>query len=73
MATAKRVRDETGQAIGGVAPVGHPEPVRTVIIGALAAYETVWAAAGTPHTVAPLTVAQLVVLTGGPRVQVATD
>jgi prolyl-tRNA editing enzyme YbaK/EbsC (Cys-tRNA(Pro) deacylase) len=73
MATAKRVREVTGQAIGGVEPVGHPEPVRTVIDGALAAYEAVWAAAGTPHTVVPLTVEQLVVLTSGPRVQVATD
>jgi prolyl-tRNA editing enzyme YbaK/EbsC (Cys-tRNA(Pro) deacylase) len=73
MATAKRVRAVTGQAIGGVAPVGHPEPVRTVIDGALAAYETVWAAAGTPHTVVPLTIEELVVLSGGPRVRVATD
>ena len=73
MATAKQVRAVTGQAIGGVAPVGHPAPVRTVIDEALAAYETIWAAGGTPHTVMPLTFEQLVSLTGGARVRVAAD
>ena len=71
MATAKQVREVTGQAIGGVAPVGHPAPVRTVVDEALAGYETVWAAAGTPHTVMPLTFDQLVALTGGRQVRVA--
>jgi prolyl-tRNA editing enzyme YbaK/EbsC (Cys-tRNA(Pro) deacylase) len=73
MATAKQVRAVTGQAIGGVAPVGHPAPVRTVVDRALADYETIWAAAGTPHTVMPLTFAQLTALTGGQQVQVATS
>jgi prolyl-tRNA editing enzyme YbaK/EbsC (Cys-tRNA(Pro) deacylase) len=73
MASAKRVREVTGQAIGGVAPVGHPEPVRTVVDEALADYETIWAAGGTPHTVVPLTVEQLTALTGGARVRVAAD
>lgn len=73
MATAKRVREVTGQAIGGVAPVGHPEPLRTVVDGALAEYETIWAAGGTPHTVVPLTFDQLVAVTGGSRVRVAAD
>jgi prolyl-tRNA editing enzyme YbaK/EbsC (Cys-tRNA(Pro) deacylase) len=65
MATAKQVRDITGQAIGGVAPTGHPAPVRTVIDQALRDYDIIWAAAGTPHTVMPLTFADLVALTGG--------
>lgn len=73
MATAKQVRTVTGQAIGGVAPVGHPAPVRTVIDEALADYETIWAAAGTPHTVMPLTFEQLIALTDGEQVQVATN
>ncbi|MEU6132267.1 YbaK/EbsC family protein [Saccharopolyspora sp. NPDC047091] len=72
MATAKQVRAVTGQAIGGVAPVGHPAPVRTVLDEALAEHETVWAAAGTPNTVVPLTVDQLSTLTGGRTVRVAT-
>ncbi|MBQ0926056.1 YbaK/EbsC family protein [Saccharopolyspora endophytica] len=73
MASAKQVRAVTGQAIGGVAPVGHPAPVRTVIDEALSDYSTIWAAAGTPHTVFPLDLNQLMMLTGGEKVQVATD
>ncbi|MEZ5085226.1 MAG: YbaK/EbsC family protein [Tessaracoccus sp.] len=73
MATAKQVRTVTGQAIGGVAPVGHPTPVHTVIDEALADYDTIWAAAGTPHTVMPLTFDQLIALTNGEQVRVTTD
>jgi prolyl-tRNA editing enzyme YbaK/EbsC (Cys-tRNA(Pro) deacylase) len=64
-ATPDEVRDATGQAIGGVAPAGHPSPVVTVVDEALAAYPEIWAAAGTPHTVFPLTFAELVHLTRG--------
>ena len=71
MASAKQVRAVTGQAIGGVAPIGHPAPVRTVIDVALSAYDTVWVAAGTPHTVVPLSPVQVAALTGGAQVQVA--
>ncbi|HTR92789.1 MAG TPA: YbaK/EbsC family protein [Trebonia sp.] len=73
MASAKQVRDITGQAIGGVAPVGHPARVRTVIDEALRDYATLWAAAGTPHTVMPLTLDDLVALTGGAIIRVAAD
>ena len=73
MATAKQVRVITGQAIGGVAPVGHPAPLHTVIDEALGDYETIWAAAGTPHAVMPLTFDQLVAITGGTRLRVAAD
>ncbi|MCR2791624.1 YbaK/EbsC family protein [Microbacterium sp. zg.Y625] len=64
-ATAQQVRDATGQAIGGVAPTGHPAPLSTVVDEMLAGYPEIWAAAGTPHTVFPLTFDQLVALTGG--------
>ncbi|WP_306824089.1 YbaK/EbsC family protein [Microbacterium jiangjiandongii] len=64
-ATAQQVRDATGQAIGGVAPTGHPAPLSTVVDAMLAEYPEIWAAAGTPHTVFPLTFDQLVALTGG--------
>lgn len=71
MASPKQVRSFTGQAIGGVAPVGHPEPVRTVVDIALADYETIWTAAGTPRTVVPMTFDQLISVTGGEQVRVA--
>jgi len=69
-ATADQVRDATGQVIGGVAPTGHPSPLRTVIDEALAAFPELWAAGGTPHTVFPLTFDELVRLTGGTIAQV---
>lgn len=68
-----QVREATGQAIGGVAPVGHPEPVRTVIDTALQDYPCLWAAGGTAATVFPLTYPQLVQITDGTPVTVAAD
>ncbi|HEU5474005.1 MAG TPA: YbaK/EbsC family protein [Actinophytocola sp.] len=59
------VREHTGQPIGGVAPVGHPHPVRTLVDRWLAAHPVVWASAGHPRSVFPTTFADLVTLTGG--------
>jgi prolyl-tRNA editing enzyme YbaK/EbsC (Cys-tRNA(Pro) deacylase) len=59
------VRDATGQVIGGVAPVGHPGPVRTLVDTALAQYDVVWAAAGHAKTVFPTSFDELVRITGG--------
>ncbi len=64
-ATPEQVRDATGQAIGGVAPTGHPAPLTTIVDEDLAAYPEIWAAGGTPHTVFPLTFDELVRLTSG--------
>jgi prolyl-tRNA editing enzyme YbaK/EbsC (Cys-tRNA(Pro) deacylase) len=55
----------TGQVIGGVAPTGHPARIRTIVDEHLAAYPRLWAAAGTAHSVFPLTFEELVRLTGG--------
>ncbi|MBF6062787.1 YbaK/EbsC family protein [Nocardia terpenica] len=70
-ASAAEVRAATGQAIGGVAPVGHPHPLPTVVDAALTEYPEIWAAAGTPHTVFATTAAELVRLTGGRVLMVA--
>lgn len=40
------VFEHTGQQVGGVAPIGHPEPIRTIIDVALAEYPLLWAGAG---------------------------
>ncbi|MCX5209689.1 YbaK/EbsC family protein [Kitasatospora sp. NBC_00240] len=69
-ATPDFVREHTGQPIGGVAPVGHPAPVRTLVDETLAGHPEVWAAAGHPHTVFPTTFEQLLSLTGGTAVPV---
>jgi prolyl-tRNA editing enzyme YbaK/EbsC (Cys-tRNA(Pro) deacylase) len=50
-ADAEFVRTVTGFAIGGVPPLGHETPITTIIDSALLAYDTVWAAAGTPQSV----------------------
>ncbi len=64
-ADPEEVRAATGQQIGGVSPVGHPAPVRTIVDEVLGEYPAVWAAAGTPHAVYRTTLADLVRATGG--------
>ena len=64
-ADARSVREWTGQAIGGVGPVGHPAPIRTLVDTWLAKYDVVWAAAGHPHTVFPTSFEELLRITGG--------
>jgi prolyl-tRNA editing enzyme YbaK/EbsC (Cys-tRNA(Pro) deacylase) len=53
-ARGNEVRDATGFAIGGVPPLGHEQPVRTVIDSSLRRFDTVWCAGGTPHAVFPV-------------------
>ena len=65
------VRAHTGQAIGGVAPLGHPKPVRTVVDTDLARYTEIWAAGGVPRAVFPTTYAELLRITAGTPAEVA--
>ena len=64
-ADARSVRTWTGQVIGGVAPVGHPSPIRTLVDTWLDSYDVIWAAAGHPHTVFPTSYAELIRITDG--------
>ncbi len=61
----RALRASTGQVIGGVAPVGHPRPLRTLVNVWLDKHDVVWAAAGHAHTVFPTSFAELVQITGG--------
>ena len=72
-ADADFVRAATGQVIGGVAPVGHPAPLRTLVDTWLQQYDVVWAAAGHAHTVFPTSFAELVRITGGTPADVGTE
>lgn len=54
-ADAKRVRMETGFAIGGVSPIGHLSPIETWMDRSLFSHDVVWGAAGAPHAVFPIT------------------
>jgi prolyl-tRNA editing enzyme YbaK/EbsC (Cys-tRNA(Pro) deacylase) len=64
-ADATTVKNATGQVIGGIAPVGHPAPLRTFVDRDLEQYPEIWAAAGHAHTVFPLSYEQLVSITEG--------
>jgi prolyl-tRNA editing enzyme YbaK/EbsC (Cys-tRNA(Pro) deacylase) len=63
-ADAAFVRAATGYAIGGVAPLGYPGPVKLLLDEDLRRYPKVWAAGGTPYSVFPLAPDELRRLTG---------
>jgi prolyl-tRNA editing enzyme YbaK/EbsC (Cys-tRNA(Pro) deacylase) len=70
-ASPEFVRRHTGQAIGGVAPLGHPKPVRTLVDASLERYDELWVAGGVPQAVFPITYAELVRITDGAVTEVA--
>lgn len=59
------VKERVGFAIGGIPPVGHNEPLVTILDTDLKKYEVIWAAAGTPFAVFQLKPADLEPLTHG--------
>jgi prolyl-tRNA editing enzyme YbaK/EbsC (Cys-tRNA(Pro) deacylase) len=63
-ADADLVRAETGFVIGGVAPVGHLNPIRTWFDPRLDDFAVIWAAAGTPRHVFPIAPGDLLRITG---------
>lgn len=65
IANAEEVREKTGFAIGGVPPLGHEVEMKTLIDRSLGRFETVYAAAGSPHAVFPISYKLLVELSGG--------
>lgn len=64
-ADADLVRQATGFAIGGVAPLGHLEKLPIAVDASLTRFETLHAAAGHPHAVFPLSYRELLDWTGG--------
>lgn len=71
-ADANTVKQATGYSIGGVPPLGHPSPVRTVVDRDLLRFETVWSAAGSAYDVFPASPQQLVEWTGGDLADIGT-
>ena len=63
-ADADFVRAATGYAIGGVAPIGHAQPVVLLLDEDLQRFDLVWAAGGTPFSVFPIAPENLRRLTG---------
>ena len=70
-ATAEFVLAATGQEVGGVAPVGHPRPLRTVVDVDLDAYPLLWAGGGDHHTMFAVTYEDLLRVTAGEAAAVA--
>jgi prolyl-tRNA editing enzyme YbaK/EbsC (Cys-tRNA(Pro) deacylase) len=63
------VREASGFAIGGVAPVGHPARLVTFVDASLRRFDIVWAAGGTPHCVFPVSPEALLAACGGREVE----
>jgi prolyl-tRNA editing enzyme YbaK/EbsC (Cys-tRNA(Pro) deacylase) len=63
-ATPEEARAATGFAVGGTPPFGHPERLTYLVDHDLLSWEQIWAAAGTPDSVFPLTPAELLRVTG---------
>lgn len=63
-ADAATVRAQTGFAIGGVSPIGHPAPLPVWLDKTLLQFETVWAAAGTPRHIFPIAPQELLRISG---------
>jgi len=72
-ADANLIRAQTGFAIGGVAPVGHLNPIRAFLDARLMEFDVVWAAAGTPRHIFPIGPAVLQSLTGAVVAEFLTD
>jgi prolyl-tRNA editing enzyme YbaK/EbsC (Cys-tRNA(Pro) deacylase) len=70
-ATPEFVREHTSQPIGGVAPLGHPKQVRTLVDTDLAQYDEIWAAGGVPQSIFATTYAELVRITAATPAEVA--
>jgi prolyl-tRNA editing enzyme YbaK/EbsC (Cys-tRNA(Pro) deacylase) len=64
MADADEVADVLGYEVGGVPPFGHDTTVPTYLDETLTEFDTVWAAAGSPETVFPISPDRLVEITG---------
>ena len=64
-ASPEFVREHSGFAIGGVAPVAHATPMTTFIDASLRRFDIVWAAGGTPHCVFPISLDELVRVSAG--------
>lgn len=72
-ATAEEVREATSYAVGGVAPFGHPAPLRTWIDLDLLGHDEVWAAAGTPVHVFAAVPGALAAAAGATPADLAVD
>ena len=67
------VRSATGFVAGGTPPFGHVNDIRVFADSSLRRHDTVWAAAGTPHTVFEIAVDDLARLTDPVWAEISED
>lgn len=72
-ADGRYVKENVGYAIGGIPPVGHDRPLRTLLDPDLQQYQVIWAAAGTPFAVFALAPVDLPAMTGGEWIDLAQE
>jgi prolyl-tRNA editing enzyme YbaK/EbsC (Cys-tRNA(Pro) deacylase) len=73
IAQPAEVLQHTGFEVGGVPPVGHTPPLRTLIDRTLGRFDTVWAAAGNAHAVFPIAYEQLLTITQGEVIDLVVE
>ncbi|MDR6987306.1 prolyl-tRNA editing enzyme YbaK/EbsC (Cys-tRNA(Pro) deacylase) [Paenarthrobacter nitroguajacolicus] len=69
-ATPDFVLEHTGQEVGGVAPVGHPRPIRTILDTSLREYPLLWAGAGDHNSMFSISYEELARITSAEPLQV---
>ncbi len=69
-ASPEQVRHASGFAVGGVAPVAHHHPMRTIIDIALSRYDEIWVAGGDPRHVFPTSYDELLRITAGEAAEI---
>lgn len=73
IAQPEEVQEMTGFEVGGVPPVGHRPPLRTIVDDSLGRFEWLWAAAGSSHAVFPVRYDRLVEMAGGEVMSLGED
>lgn len=69
-ATPDFVLEHTGQQVGGVAPVGHPEKLRTILDTSLQEHPLLWAGAGDHKSMFSISYEELARITAAEPLQV---
>lgn len=72
-ANAREANDLSGFVIGGIPPFGHERPMRVIMDPDLSRFETVWAAAGLPNVVFPVSPSTLRMLADAQVAPIAED
>ena len=71
MASANEVKEVTGFTIGGVSPIGHLKDIKVYIDNSLSRFETIYAAAGHPHSIFKISFEEIKQITSGSAMDIS--